>query len=465
VAPTIISVPVKVSNSPSQAALCSCFSTKEKPQMEKHEKRARGSGSIFQNGSSTWWIKFSDRGIARRESSHSTDYADAEKLLKKRLAETLTQTYAPSVNVKIDKLIEDVFIDYRNQGRKSIEDVKRRWRLHLMPWFRNRKASDLTTDCINSYIEKRKAESINDVSPEKQEKALKACAATINRELALLKYAYNLGRKCTPPKVRVVPYFPSLEESKPRGGFLESAGYAALAKECARVGLWLRTMFELGYTYGWRVSEVVGLRVRQVDLMEGMVRLEDSKNGEPREAAMTQSIRVFLTECVRGKQPADHVFTREGGQPVRNFRKRWANVCVAAGVGEFLCPLCEDAVNAEMHCAGCKKDWTRNKVKYSGKDGGLIFHDLRRTGVMNMSRAGISDKVGMTISGHLTRSIYDRYRIVPPKDLRDAARALEASQRDALEKSQAPEFGQTLGRVAPKTENANEAPAPAPLPN
>jgi hypothetical protein len=101
-------------------------------------------------------------------------------------------------------------------------------------------------------------------------------------------------------------------------------------------------------------------------------------------------------------------------------------------------------------------------VKYSGKDGGLIFHDLRRTGVMNMSRAGISDKVGMTISGHLTRSIYDRYRIVPPKDLRDAARALETSQREALEKSQ---LGQSLGIVAPKTVSEQMVPSLAPLPN
>ena len=197
-------------------------------------------------------------------------------------------------------------------------------------------------------------------------------------------------------------------------------------------------MFELGYTYGWRVDEVQGLRARQIDLIEGMVRLEDSKNGEPREAAMTQSIRVLLTECIRGKQPDDYVFTRADNQPVRDFHKTWANVCVAAGVGEFLCPICEKSVNAEMHCEPCQKEWTRNEAKYTGKDGGLIFHHLRRTGVMNMSRAGISDKVGMTISGHLTRSIYDRYRIVPPKDLRDAARALEFSQREAIEKS---EFG------------------------
>jgi len=71
---------------------CVQFFEEGESRMEKQEKRARGSGSIFQNGSATWWIKFSDRGIARRESSHSADRAVAEKLLKKRLAETLTHT-------------------------------------------------------------------------------------------------------------------------------------------------------------------------------------------------------------------------------------------------------------------------------------------------------------------------------------------------------------------------------------
>jgi integrase len=410
--------------------------------MQKEMKEARRTGRVFHNGSSIWWIGFSDRGIPRRESSGSTDKAVAEKKLKKQLAEVLTQTYAPSVNVKIDQLIEDVFADYRNKSRKSIDCVTRRWRLHLKPWFRNRRASDLTTDCINAYIERRKVESIEDVPKEKQEKVLKGCAATINRELALLKYAYNLGRKCTPPKVRIVPYFPSLEENKPRAGFLGAANYMAVATACVQVGLWLRAIFEVGHTYGWRVSEVLGLRVRQVDLIDDMVRLDDSKNGDPREVAMTQSVRALLTECVRGKQSDEYVFTRavvgENGQMenqrVRNFRKVWANICVAAGVGKFLCPKCEGAVNPELRCVACETDWLRKSVRYSGQDGGLIFHDLRRTGVMNMSRAGIPDKVGMTISGHLTRSIYDRYRIVPPKDLRDAARALEVSQREALEK-------------------------------
>jgi hypothetical protein len=68
----------------------------------------------------------------------------------------------------------------------------------------------------------------------------------------------------------------------------------------------------------------------------------------------------------------------------------------------------------------------------------------------------------MTISGHLTRSIYDRYRIVPPKDLRDAERTLEASQREALEKSQ---LGQSSVIVAQKTVSEQTLPSLAPLPN
>jgi len=119
--------------------------------------------------------------------------------------------------------------------------------------------------------------------------------------------------------------------------------------------------------------------------MTGMI-----PNREGRTVVMTSAVHSLLSACVTGKQPNDPVFTREDGEPVLDFAKAWKNVTAAAGVPN------------------------------------LLFHDLRRTGVRNMVRSGITEKVAMTISGHKTRSVFDRYSIVSMQDIREAAAKLES---------------------------------------
>ena len=57
---------------------------------------------------------------------------------------------------------------------------------------------------------------------------------------------------------------------------------------------------------------------------------------------------------------------------------------------------------------------------------GLKFHDLRRSAVRNMERAGIPRNIAMSITGHRTESVYRRYDIVSDRDLKQAATKLES---------------------------------------
>jgi integrase len=159
------------------------------------------------------------------------------------------------------------------------------------------------------------------------------------------------------------------------------------------------------YYAGWRVSEMRGLEWRDVDLPGRVVRLrpELSKNKTGRVLPLSGQL-LGAIERAAGQRRLDcpHVFLVEG-QPIGDFRKAWRNACNAAGLG------------------------------------GLIVHDLRRSAIRNMVRAGIPERVCMALSGHKTRAIFDRYNIVSESDL------TAATERLAPHLAQQP----TPARVAP----------------
>jgi integrase len=127
------------------------------------------------------------------------------------------------------------------------------------------------------------------------------------------------------------------------------------------------------------------------------VRLEPgtTKNRDGRLIYLTPELHSLLQE----QRAATRTLERQAGrvipwvfhyrgEPMKDFRAAWQGACRRAG------------------------------------QPGRLFHDLRRTAVRNMVRAGIPERVLMQISGHKTRAIFDRYHIVSEGDLREAAQRL-----------------------------------------
>lgn len=190
----------------------------------------------------------------------------------------------------------------------------------------------------------------------------------------------------------------------------------------------MRALITTAYTVGFRRSELLNMKVAQIDLLNRTIRLwrGTTKSKEPRLVKMTPDVFVLLTAMCQGKHSEDLVFTRDG-QPIIDTRDEWQNMCVAASLGKFVCPDCKQTVTeaGEWKCTQCGKQWNKHAVLYAGP----ILHDLRRSAVRNMIRAGIPEKQAMEISGHKTRSIFGRYDIVSEQDLALAAQKIEAAQK------------------------------------
>jgi integrase len=342
----------------------------------------KGTGRIYQRGG-RWWIQYGCRGEDRRESSKSTRRKDAVALLRRRLEEMSSgRLVGPDAEkVTLTDLKSMVLTDYDVNGRRSRDRVEDAW-LHLDAMFGpETRALDVTADRLTRYVVDRQAEG--------------AALATINQELAALRRGFSLAVRAGRLSHR--PPFPTLRIQNARAGFFEAGDLAALLPQLPE---YLRPVVTFAYHTGWRVqSEVLPLRWAQVDFHAGTVRLEPgtTKNREARvfPFASFPALKALLddqrarTSALVGatREPIPWVFHRHG-ERIKNFRWTWAKACKAAGLE------------------------------------GKLVHDLRRSAVRNLERAGVSRSVAMQLTGHKTESVYRRYAIVAEADLREGVAKL-----------------------------------------
>jgi integrase len=212
----------------------------------------------------------------------------------------------------------------------------------------------------------------------------------------VLRLAYENG------KLLRIPVIHKLKVNNVRKGFFEPEMFE-------RVRTLLPEDYQLAitiaYTYGWRMqSEILTLEWRQVDIhpQAGTLRLDPgtTKNDDGRMVYLTPELAVLLAQQRERVQALERAMGRiipyvfphlkglHKGERIQDFKKAWKAACTKAG-----CP-------------------------------GMLRHDFRRTAVRNMVNLGIRERVAMEVTGHKTRSVFDRYDIVNTADHQEVAKQL-----------------------------------------
>jgi integrase len=354
------------------------------------------------DGSTATLAKYYVRHLGKDICTKTDRLTAAKNFVKKIAGEQAHEKRRKSMRpdeVTIGRLLDLVVEDYEVNGQKTIANLKGQIKHSLRPFFGKMMAGDLDSDQIDRWLVWRKKyrlrKSVRGGHSELQ-------PSSINRELSVLRRAYQLGYERKPQLVEKIPPIKKLAEGNVRKGFVSPEQYRALLEE---LPAHLRGITVVAFHVANRKGELLKLEWEDVDL-DGEPPVftlwpGETKNREGRtlpilEGEMMDTLRALKKEHDTKYPTQPHVFLNEEGKPLQYhmMRKAWDDAC------------------------------TRGKLP------GLLFHDLRRSGVRNLRRAGVTQKVAREFSGHKTDSVFNRYDISDFGDLRDAAAKLRRYLRE-----------------------------------
>jgi integrase len=180
------------------------------------------------------------------------------------------------------------------------------------------------------------------------------------------------------------PHIALLKVQNARQGFVDPPDFERVVVELPEE---LQDPVRFLYLSAWRSGEMKTLEWADVDLPARCIRLrrEHSKSGHGRTLMLYGELENVIRRAHENRRlDCPYVFHHRDGRKLVDFMKAWKAACARAGLGN------------------------------------LVIYDLRRSGVRNLIRAGVSEHVAMAVSGHKTRSVFDRYDIVAEQDWDDA---------------------------------------------
>ncbi len=296
--------------------------------------------------------------------------------------------------ITIDDLVALVVADYEANQRKSLNSARQ-----LRAFWKNaagsQPAEQVSGDMLKAWaMNWKKDENLSN--------------ARVNRRMSFLLRGYRLAQESDPPKVEKVPCWRKLKEAPPRCGFREWEEFFEVRNVLPPHA---KIPVTIEYWTGMRSGETLDLEWKQVHLdhtnriVTIILAGANTKTSEPRMVVMGgdlyQTLDIWYRET-RKQFPTCPWVCHLNERRLRSIKTAWQSACVKVGLGY----------------------WENPNGKFVGQRRyrGALMHDFRRTSVRNLVRAGVPENVAMRISGHKTRSVFDRYNIVNEKDLIEAGR-------------------------------------------
>ena len=333
-----------------------------------------------QKNSKFWWMRYTENGLLIRKStkcakkSEAKDVADLEReQWKRRIGIGVRDP------ITLKDLIEEVEKDYSLNGKKSADRIEFSKKHLVRILGENTPIEEIHEQSIEVYKHTRKGEN---------------CAnGTLNRELALLRRGFNLYR--IQKRITQGPRISLLQENNARQGFIEVWEYREILEHLPDH---LQPLITFLYKTGWRKSEALNMTWNMVDFGRRQLRLPQgyTKNNRPRvfpfDGELEGIFKRLWNEKEQRKIDIPYVFlNQQKTGRILDFRGSWDSACDNAKIGKRL------------------------------------IHDMRRSAVRNMVESGVSEKVVMELSGHLTRTVFENYHIVSTDDLVKAVEKVSAA--------------------------------------
>ncbi len=272
----------------------------------------------------------------------------------------------------------DSFLAYSKSRKKShrndVPIVAR-----FKAYFGNRPLESLTPDLVETYISQRQGEG------QLNHRGKPITGTSLNKEITCLKTIVRramLNGQIDRNPIMGVRKFKEI----PRDRTLTPEEYQKLLGVCPYR---LKPIVQLAYTTGMRSGEILGLKWNQLDFQNKVLILEalDTKTLEKREIPLNEAL-IGLLQKIPRTMASPYVF-KYLGKPMKSIKRSFKMACKLAGIENFR------------------------------------FHDLRHCAVTNFRKAGVSDSVIMSISGHKTYSVFRRYDRVDRDDRKGALQKVE----------------------------------------